>query len=132
VAYLRFVRPKAVAGTRYREGFFCAAYELLNQMELSAASRERLEVLLGRFRRNLQIPDRFTSSRSKGTDRQIARGLSWFKNDASGAIEKSFELIDLLREHGYPIEVLRSQKVGRIVYEDGYQVVAEPFSDTLI
>ena len=130
MAYLRFVRPKAVDGTRYREGFFCSAYELREELELSTTSREQLESLLSWYRTNLPIPDRFTSSRSRGTDQRITRGLSWFKKEASEAIQKSFELIDLLRAHGYPIDVLRSDRVGRIVYEDEYQVVAEPFFDT--
>jgi hypothetical protein len=36
----------------------------------------------------------------------------------------------LLQENGYPIEIIRAERVGYIVYEDEQQVVAEPFSDT--
>ena len=56
--------------------------------------------------------------------------MSWFKASAKEHISKAFELKSVLEENGYAIEVLKESRLGYVVYEDDYQVVAEPFSDT--
>lgn len=113
-----------------KEGFFCAAYELLDDKELDQFTSERLENLLSWFRQNLATPDKFNKSKSKGAWRRDSKGISWFKPEAKEVLAKSFELISLLKECGYSIEILRSDRVGYIVFEGSNQVVAEPFSDT--
>jgi len=128
--YLRFVRPNTIESLGAREGFFCAAYELRNKLNLEDYTSDQLEDLLSWFRVNLTIPDKFNRSKSKGSWDKEAAGLSWFKEDASEAIARSYELISLLQENGYPIEIIRTERVGYIVYEDDQQVVAAPFSDT--
>jgi len=130
VSYIHFVRPNRIENQGHREEFFCAAYELRGLDELDAHTSDRLEALLTWFSTNLVIPKRFNRTRSKGYGRRSTKGLSWFKDEASTAIERSFELVDLLSENGYPIEILRTDRVGYVVYEDDDQVVAEPFSDT--
>ena len=45
-------------------------------------------------------------------------------------LDKAFDLTALLTDHGYHVEVLRTGRVGYILYEDAHQVVAEPFGDT--
>jgi hypothetical protein len=37
---------------------------------------------------------------------------------------------DILEAHGHPVKMLREARVGYVIYEDDFQVVAEPFSDT--
>ena len=130
--YLRFVRPNTIENLGAREGFFCAAYELRSVHILEDYVSEQLEDLLSWFRTNLTIPNKFNRSKSKGYRDKNAAGLSWFKENASEAIGRSYELISLLQENGYPIEIIRAERVGYIVYEDELQVVAEPFSDTPI
>ena len=130
--YLRFVRPNTIENHGAREGFFCAAYELRSILNLEDYISEQLEDLLSWFRTNLTIPNNFNRSKSKGSRDKNAAGLSWFKEDASEAIRRSYELISLLQENGYPIGIIRVERVGYIVYEDEQQVVAEPFSDTPI
>ena len=113
-----------------REGFFCAAYELRKSAALDQHSSERLETLLAWFRQHLAIPNKFNKSKSKGAYRRDTKGLSWFKPNAEDALVKSFELISLLEENGYSVEILRSERIGYIVYEDENQIIAEPFTDT--
>ena len=36
----------------------------------------------------------------------------------------------LLEAHGHPVSIVREDRVGYIVHEDEFQVIAEPFSDT--
>lgn len=128
--FIRFVRPNKVETMAAREGFFCAAYEMRNDPDLNPHIADQLEVLLAWFRENLTIPVKFNKSKSKGSWRRDAKGLSWFKEDATDAIRKSFELIRLLEESGYIVEIIRCERVGYVVYEDENQIVAEPFSDT--
>lgn len=128
--FVRFVCPNPVAGMAARSGFFCAAYDLRDLQTLDQFSCQRLDDLLGWFRENLAIPTRFNTTKSKAAFHKEARGLSWFKPEASAALTKSYELISLLEENGYVIETLRTNRVGYIVYEDDHQIVAEPFADT--
>jgi len=130
--YLRFVRSNRIENQGAREGFFCAAYELRSILNLEDYISEQLEDLLSWFRVNLPIPYKFNRSKSKGSRHKNGRGLCWFKEDASEAIGHSYELMSLLQENGYPIEIIHAERVGYIVYEDDQQVVAEPFSDTTI
>lgn len=129
--FLRFVRPNRVAGTSAREGFFCSAYDLRDDPLLDRHASDRLEALLSWFKGHLKIPRTYSRSRSKGRRAaEFTPGLCWFKADAGEAIAKSFELVALLVDHGYPVEIIRTDRVGYILYEDDHQVVAEPFSDT--
>lgn len=41
------------------------------------------------------------------------------------------ELAILLEAHGIIVNVIRTERPGYIVYEDPYQITAEPFSDTI-
>lgn len=128
--FLRFVRKTKLAGTSARKGFFTAAYELRDTPSVDPGTFKQLEELLAWFRENLAIPGRFSRSKSKGAyRRKHTAAMSWFKATANEHIVRSYELADLLERQGYPIEVLKSQRPGYIVYEDEFQVVAEPFAD---
>ena len=131
--FIRFVWPNIIDGTSAREGFFCAAYSLRDDQQLDTNVKDRCEDLLAWFRANLKTPPKFSRSKSKGHyRRQVTLGLSWFRDDATQMVEKAFEMVAFLGENGYPIEVLRTSRVGYIIYEDAAQVVAEPFWDTPI
>ncbi|MDA7965840.1 hypothetical protein [Ruegeria sp.] len=119
-----------VEGMSAREGFFCAAYELRDAVDLDEFTYNRLEDLLDWFRQNLDVPTRFNRTSSKGAFRRDTKGLSWFKPDAKATLDRAFELKALLEDHGHPIEILRTVRIGYITYEDDNQVIAEPFSDT--
>lgn len=129
--FLRFVRSKFIDGTHAREGFFGAAYELKCQRDVDQHTLDQLEDTLAWFRQNLAIPPRFNLSRSKGFYRKATtQGLSWFKPTAKDHLERAFDLAALLAQHGHHVEIIKSSRLGYVVYEDEYQIVAEPFSDT--
>ena len=128
--YLRFVRLIKIKHMAARSGFFTAAYELRDQNPDPLTSL-RLESHLAWFRKNLDIPKKFTRSKSKGAWRvDDTKGLSWFKGTAAEMLVHAHDLAALLNESGHPIEILHSDRIGYIVYEDLHQVIAEPFSDT--
>jgi hypothetical protein len=57
------------------------------------------------------------------------RTLSWFKDTAFDHIAKIRELVAILENHGAYVRMLKAKRVGYVVYEDEFQIVAEPFSD---
>lgn len=52
---------------------------------------------------------------------------SWFKDDASELLQMSHRYTRLLDKYEVPWVELRTQRPGRIVYEDAVQVVAVPY-----
>ena len=128
--YLRFVCSKLVDGMNSREGFFQAAGELADNPLSDSSVVVRIDALREWFADNLELPGRFSRSSSKGYYRKETKGLSWFKPSAAEHISRAFELKSILDEYGYAIEVLKEDCIGYVIYEDDYQVVAEPFAET--
>ncbi len=128
--YLRFAYAKSVDGMISREGFFQAAGELAADPLADPLVVARVDELRHWFADHLDLPERFSRSRSKGYYRRETKGLSWFKPSATEHIAKAFELKSILEESGFTIEVIKEDRVGYVVFEDEYQVVAEPFADT--
>ena len=57
------------------------------------------------------------------------RAISWFKPEAIRPIEKIRRLNLILEEHGYLVEMLKTETPGKVIYEDGWQIAAIPFRD---
>lgn len=128
--YLRFVQPARDPDTGLRTGVFVAAYRLMKEPTLDPALEAHGRNLLAWFEANLATPDRFNRTTSKGEWRRVTFGLSWFKPTARLHIEKAHELRSFLAEMDVMSETLRTDRPGYIVYEDAFQIVAEPFADT--
>lgn len=81
------------------------------------------------FNQNLERPTRFTASRAPFY-RKKSRALSWFKETATEHLARVQDLVAILENHGVPVRTLKAKRVGYVVYEDEYQIVAEPFAHT--
>ena len=97
---------------------------------MATADDVRLTELLDWFADHLPEPKRLNRSRSKGHDRRATRGISWFRDSATKFISRMRELAGLLEAYGFRVAMIHEDRIGFIVYEDEFQVVAEPFSDT--
>jgi hypothetical protein len=86
--------------------------------------------LLAWFNEQLPTPERFNRSRSKGNYRRAARGLSWFKDTALEHVSRMHELKRIAEAYGHSVAVICEERIGYVVYEDDFQVIAEPFADT--
>lgn len=128
--YVRFVTGRQDPDTGRAEGLFSAAGALADSATCLPHVREELETLFAWFNRELPIPDRFSSSTSKGAWRRNTRGICWFKEGANEAIARARRIAQIVEEHDVPVTVLKTRRPGRIVYEDTAQLVAEPFADT--
>lgn len=108
---------------------FKTAYALCRKGEMTGRDREKLDALLGWFDDNLTVPTRFNRTKSKGYRRQNTKGISWLKPSATEHVSRMHLVADILKQHGQPVAVLKTHRPGYVVYEDEYQVVAEPFAD---
>jgi len=79
------------------------------------------------FNQNLQKPRRLARSK-KPRAKNVA--ISWFKNTAVEHIARMRSLARIVEAHGLLVDMLHTRKPGYVVYEDEFQVAAEPFSDT--
>jgi len=55
--------------------------------------------------------------------------VCWFKDTAKEHIAKAREMSCILGQNNIHVRVIKTQRPGYVVYEDEYQVVAEPFAD---
>jgi hypothetical protein len=98
---------------------------------MTSADMESLADLLLWFDCNIEEPDRFNRTKSKGWQRRNSKGLSWFRTNAGEQISKAHWIVALLRKYGHEVEEVRTNRPGFVVYTDEHQVVAEPFSDVV-
>lgn len=130
MAFLRFVVSRRHPESGVQAGLFSVAYKLRDAPDVTAEDRQSLRDELTWFGKHLARPRRFNRSKSKGYERRNTRGIAWFRDSAAECISRMHELRRVLEAYGHPVELIREDRVGYIVYEDDCQVVAEPFSDT--
>jgi hypothetical protein len=106
------------------EGAFIAAYRLKNGERLPDHEIEALTTLLRWFENNLDAPNRFDRSRRISGP---GRAICWFKDSATGHIVRLWEVTAILESNGIHTEFLKTDTPGYVVYEDEFQVAAEPF-----
>lgn len=129
--YLRFVLPTTNAESGVNEGVFAAAYDLRENGGVSGTSLEELSALLSWFSANLVIPKRFNRTKSKGHYRRSTKGISWFKPSATEHLSKMHRIVAILEDNGHHPNMIKIKNPGYIVYEDEFQVVAEPFNEKI-
>ena len=129
--YIRFVlarRRNPDSGVE--DGPFEIAHELRDSARVDAADRDLLAANLAWFEKNLEEPKRFNRTRSKGFYRRNTRGIAWFKDTATEHLARMHQITGVLEQYGHPVVMISESRVGYVIYDDEFQVVAEPFSDT--
>lgn len=125
--FVRFVISAVDGDSGRRQGLFQKAYALRRSAELPSDLHEQLDRALSWLDSQLKIPDRFTRGRRKG---EPGLAISWFKDTADDYIRQMRSVCHVLNEYGIPTEMITSDRPGYIVFEDGCQIAAVPFSDT--
>jgi len=95
---------------------------------LSEHEDHRLNEIFEWFNERLPRPSRF--SRTRNANHKASRCLAWFKDSAIDYIGFAREVVEILRQHEVVVETIFTERPGFIVYEDDFQVVAEPFTET--
>lgn len=108
-------------------GLLQPAYDLSEDDNVPSHDREELQRLISWFRKHLKKPARLRRSRRP---HRPNKALSWFKPGAQEHISKAREIIAIIERNGVLIREISTDRPGYVVYEDEFQIVAEPFSDT--
>lgn len=115
--YLRFTITQIDEDSHKPQGVFSAAYSLLDSGDLDSVEWKQLRELLDWFDEHLTSPpDSFYASRA----------IFWFKSDAQENISRIWEMVYILRGHGYHIDVYKCRRLANVSYEDKFQVAAYP------
>lgn len=117
--YLRYAATEIDEYSHQSKGVFIASWDLKDAQELSKSEEERLLAIRRWFNDNLPAPDDIDQ-----------KAIFWFKTSSQDCIQRIWELVNFLRGHGYFVEEIASDRPGKIVYEDRFQVGAIPFKDT--
>jgi len=128
--FIRFVLARRHSDSGLEDGAFGLAYELRDSPDVETADRDLLADTLTWFETNLETPTRFNRTKSKGFYRRNTRGIAWFKDTATEHLARMHQIKIVLEQYGHPVAMLSEPRVGYVTYEDAFQVIAEPFSDT--
>jgi hypothetical protein len=126
--YLRFVVADIDVDSERALGVFHAVWNLRDAGMLHSYEQDQHDLVRWWFSANLERPTRFTAAKAPFYGKKN-RALSWFKDTAFDHIAKIRELVAILENHGAYVRMLKTKRVGYVVYEDEFQIVAEPFSD---
>ncbi len=127
--YLRFLVAKINEDSGRDLGVFHALRSLRNEGKLAPQEEERHDCILEWFDTHLEKPSRFTASKPPFYRKQ-SKALSWFKHTSHEHLAHVRELVVMLEHHGIAVQMLKATRVGYIVYEDEFQIVAQPFCET--
>lgn len=120
--FVRFVVGADAENAAWLNGIFTEAEILRSAGQLHDYEAKQIETAFEWFNENLSVPP-FKKKLKAGEWTQEA--VAWFRHDAKSAIERIWDIVAVLREHGDFVRMVTSEKPGKIVYEDDHQVVAE-------
>jgi len=130
VRFIRFALARRHPDSGVEDGTFSLAYELRDSPHVAVTDRAVLLENLAWFEKNLNTPTRFNRTKSKGFYRRTTRGITWFKDSAADHLARMHQIKGVLERYGHSVMMLAETRVGYVIYDDAFQVVAEPFSDT--
>jgi hypothetical protein len=96
--FLRFVTTRIDEDSRKPQGVFVASYALLDSGDLNSDERKQVREIQIWFNQYLPPPPKKFSA---------GRAIFWFKSSATDSIRKIWELVHLLRQHGFYVEVYK-------------------------
>jgi hypothetical protein len=126
---IRFVTINRHSPYGHRTGVLRGASVLWEEKVLSDLDYEELGQLFAWFNEHLPSPRRLRVSRRPGAKRTA---ISWLRASASEHVSRIRRVAQLVEAAGIPVEEIRTDRPGYVVYEDEHQVIALPFADTPI
>jgi len=118
-AFLRFVVGTDGDDIDGLDGLFVMSRLLRDDERLEPYESEWLEQVYAWFNAELPCPP-FERCQFP------VDAVSWYRTSATRFVARMWDLTALLREHGQPVRMLKTGRPGAILYQDDYQVVAEP------
>jgi len=120
--YVRFVVGVKDEDSQHEQGIFQAAATALESRAITDSDADELCKIRAWFSNNLEKPTSF----GRGS---ASRGICWFRTDAAGHISRMWEMVRILERNGIFVKKIRTDRPGYVVYEDDWQIVAEPFRE---
>src|SRR6185437_2359865 len=117
---IRFVIGRNDEDSNVEQGVFQAAARAIEWATVTGADADELNALFKWFGANLEKPTSF------GRDK-LRLGICWFKTAATEHITRIWQMVRILERHGIYVKKIKTDKPGYLIYEDEWQVVAEPF-----
>ena len=118
--YIRFVVGHRDEDSHVEQGIFQAVARALEWETITGSDADELNNLRWWFSENLEKPTSFGRGR-------LSLGICWFKLAATEHIDRIWRMIRILEQHGIYVKKIKTDKPGYVVYEDDWQLVAEPF-----
>jgi hypothetical protein len=118
--YIRFVVGRKDENSHVEQGIFQAVALAIERQDITGSAADELSELRAWFSENLERPTSF------GRDR-LRRGICWFKTGANEHISRIWEMVRVLERNGIYVKKIKTDRPGYVVYEDDWQLVAEPF-----
>jgi hypothetical protein len=118
--YVRFVIGRKDEDSHVEQGIFQAAAQAIEWHSITGSDADELNELRAWFSDNLQKPTSF------GRDK-LRLGICWFKTGSNEHISRIWEMVQILERNGVYVKKIRTDKPGYVIYEDEWQLVAEPF-----
>ena len=118
--FIRFIVGRKDDVSRVEQGIFQAVAHAIEWETITGEDANALNSLRTWFSENLEKPTSFGRGR-------INLGICWFKLDASEHIARIWQMVGILERHGIYVKKIKTDKPGYLIYEDEWQVVAEPF-----
>lgn len=118
--YIRFVIGRKDDESHVERGVFHAVSQALEWQDITGSEAEQLKELERWFNMNLKTPTSF------GRDK-FRLGICWFKTAATEHFSRIWEMVQILERNGIYVKKIRTDKPGYVIYEDEWQLVAEPF-----
>jgi hypothetical protein len=122
--YVRFVTTRQHPDTGVQMGILQTRRLMPPHGQVAEWDEQRLAALIDWFNEHLEKPARVARSRRPNGHHAA---ISWFKSTAVEHIARARELAALLEEYGVPTLMLTTDRPGYVVYEDEFQIAAEPF-----
>jgi len=94
---------------------------------LTEPDRTTLDTLYQWFSKRLMKPARLAVS---ARPNRKAQAISWYRDTAREHIAQMREMQRVLERYGIAVEMIKSDRIGYVLYEDEFQVASYPFADT--
>jgi hypothetical protein len=118
--YVRFVIGRRDEDSHVEQGIFQAAALAIEWGHITGRDAEQLNELRDWFGENLEKPSSF--GRGK-----LRLGICWFKTGATEHIARIWKMVRILERNGLSVKKIRTDRPGYVIYQDEWQLVAEPF-----
>ena len=123
--FIRFVSEEIDEVSLVSAGIFGVAFDLIDELSVPDHDHAELAGLIRWFNLNLKGPFEYRLK----SPRRARHSICWFKSDAHEHLKRAWEMSMILERNNVFVRMIKSRRVGYIIYEDEAQVLAEPFAD---